>query len=74
VPLGDASAFFASMATAPPTRINLLSDHGFNGDFSKSAGRVAFDVTYNRSIAHSADALYLSIGYRIGHIRRERVQ
>jgi hypothetical protein len=74
VPLGDATAYFASTEGAPLTRTNLLSDHGFTGDYSKSAGRVAFDLTYNRSIAHATDAVYLSIGYRIGHVRKERFQ
>jgi Protein of unknown function (DUF1565) len=74
VPLGNATAYFDSAAEAPSTPFNLLSDHGFNGDFSRSAGRFAFDVTYNRSIAHSANAVYVTLGYRIGHLRRERVQ
>ncbi len=74
VPLGNATAYFLSTGDEPSTRFNLLSDHGFNGDFSKTAGHFAFDVTYNRSIAHSVDAIYLTIGYRIGHLRGERVQ
>jgi hypothetical protein len=74
VPLGNAAAYFDTAAGAPLTSYNLLSDHGFNGDFSKSAGRVSLDVTYNHSIAHSADALYVTLGYRIGHLRKERVQ
>jgi hypothetical protein len=74
VPIGNAAAYFDAAAGAPLTSYNLLSDHGFNGDFSKSAGRVALDVTYNHSIAHSADALYVTLGYRMGHLRKERVR
>jgi hypothetical protein len=74
VPVGNARAYFNDEVGAPSTPFNLLSDHGLNADYSKSAGRLAFDVTYNRSIPYSANAVYVTLGYRIGHIRREAVQ
>jgi Protein of unknown function (DUF1565) len=74
VPVGNARAYFNSEVGAPSTPFNLLSDHGLNADYSKSAGRFAFDVTYNRSIPYSANAVYVTLGYRIGHIRREAAQ
>jgi len=74
VPVGNARAYFNAEVGAPSTPFNLLSDHGFNADYSKSAGRFAFDVTYNRSIPYSANAVYVTLGYRIGHLRRESVQ
>jgi hypothetical protein len=74
VPVGNARAYFNDEVGAPTTPFNLLSDHGLNADYSKSAGRFAFDVTYNRSIPYSANAVYVTLAYRIGHIRREAVQ
>jgi hypothetical protein len=73
VPVGNARAYFNNEVGAPSTPVNLLADYGLNTDYSKSAGRFAFDVTYNRSIPYSANAVYVTLGYRIGHLRREAV-
>jgi len=69
VPIGNAHAFFTGVTAAPLPPFNLFSDHGFTGDYSKPAGRFAFDLTYSRSIAHAVDALSLTVGYRMGHRR-----
>jgi hypothetical protein len=73
-PIGNSSVVATEGSTTLSSSLgsNLLADHGFTGSFSKSTtGRVDFDVTYNYSIAHSLNAISFTIGYRIGHVRKD---
>ncbi len=71
LPIGSSSVVTAPTLSSP-LRSNLLSDHGFTGSLSQAtAGRLEFDITYNRSLAHSIDAVSIEIRYRLGHVRKE---
>lgn len=71
LPIGNSSVVSTSTLSPLPAS-NLLSDHGFTGSLSQAtAGRLEFDFNYTRSLAHSIDAVFLTVRYRLGHLRKE---
>jgi hypothetical protein len=72
IPIGNSDVSVVAIpAASPASRSNLLSDRGFTGSLSRSdSGRLEFDITYNRSLAHSLDVVNITVRYRIGHVRK----
>ena len=77
IPIGNSSVvtdteLVATVSPSPLLGSNLLSDHGFTGSLSTATERrFDFDITYNRSLANSIDAVSVTVRYRLGHVRKE---
>jgi hypothetical protein len=79
-PLAFEAAFYEALpitgentvATAAPLSLPVqLSDHGFVGSLLASRGRWDLDITYMRSISNRLGSIWATLGYRIGHMRKE---
>jgi len=60
-----------STTVGPLGRTIQLSDHGFMGSVTASRSRWDFEISYQRSIANHLDTLWVAVGYRVGHVRKE---
>lgn len=73
IPMGNSSVITqsTSLISSPAPGSNLLSDRGLTGTLSPAiVKRFEFDITYNRSLAYSLNAISVMVRYRLGHVRR----
>ena len=57
-----------SLAGEPPVS---ASDHGFTGSILASHARWEVEISYIRSLPNHIDALWTTVSYRFGHVRKE---